>query len=148
MCAQRRLRSAWASLLSAWRKLGSLAIHWVHSEDSDQTGRVPGLIWVFAGRHVILLVLSWGGSYYFRPIYTLSSGRASQYWPLLLVMAVVRLPGRGILWCAFKLLQKILKRFKSCMIKAWNGIFKHSRNLWFLSKHAQLKCCSSCWKLI
>ena len=30
MCTQRRLRSAWASVssLSAWRKLGSLAIHW------------------------------------------------------------------------------------------------------------------------
>ena len=25
------------SSLSAWRKLGSLAIHWVHSENSDQT---------------------------------------------------------------------------------------------------------------
>ena len=49
------------SLLSAWRKLGSLATHWAHSEDSDQTGRMPRLIWVFAGRTVILLVLSWGG---------------------------------------------------------------------------------------
>ena len=69
-CAQRRLRSAWASaqsrsesllsawrklvflalhwahsvwsesLLSAWRKLGFLATHWAHSEDSDQTGRM------------------------------------------------------------------------------------------------------------
>ena len=48
------------SLLSAWRKLGSLATHWAHSEDSDQTGRMPRLIWVFAGRTVILLVLSWG----------------------------------------------------------------------------------------
>ena len=27
------------SLLLAWRNLGSLAIHWAHSEDSDQTGR-------------------------------------------------------------------------------------------------------------
>ena len=27
------------------------------SEDSDQTGRMPRLIWVFAGRTVILLVL-------------------------------------------------------------------------------------------
>ena len=27
------------SSLSAWRKLGSLATHWVHSEDTDQTGR-------------------------------------------------------------------------------------------------------------
>ena len=38
-CAQRRLRSAWASAqtdqssLSAWRKLGSLATHWAHSKD-------------------------------------------------------------------------------------------------------------------
>ena len=52
------------SSLSAWRKLGSLPIHWVHSEDSDQTGQMPRLIWVFAGRTVILLVLSWGGSVY------------------------------------------------------------------------------------
>ena len=29
---------------------------------TDQTGRMPRLIWVFAGRTVILLVLSWGGS--------------------------------------------------------------------------------------
>ena len=29
---------------------------------TDQTGRLPRLIWVFAGRRVILLVLSWGGS--------------------------------------------------------------------------------------
>ena len=38
------------SLLSAWRKLGLLVAHWVHSEDSDQTGRIPRLIWVIAGR--------------------------------------------------------------------------------------------------
>ena len=35
------------SSLSAWRKLRSLATHWAHSEDSDQTGRMPRLIWVF-----------------------------------------------------------------------------------------------------
>ena len=40
------------SSLSAWRSLGSLAILGVHSEDSDQTGRMPRLIWVFAGRTV------------------------------------------------------------------------------------------------
>ena len=56
LCAQRRLRSAWASAqsdqssLSAWRKLGSLATHWAHSEDSDRTGRMPRLIWVFMRR--------------------------------------------------------------------------------------------------
>ena len=68
LCAQRRLRSAWASaqsdpsLLPTWRKLESLATHWVHSEDSDQTGRMPRLIWVFAERTLILLVLSCRGS--------------------------------------------------------------------------------------
>ena len=41
------------SSLSAWRKPGSLAIHLAHSEDSDQSGGMPRLIWVFAGRTVI-----------------------------------------------------------------------------------------------
>ena len=57
------IRPVWSeSSLSAWRKLGSSATHWAHSEDSDQTGRMPRLIcsdqtgrtprliWVFAGR--------------------------------------------------------------------------------------------------
>ena len=44
--------------------------HWVakdpsflyaDSEDSDQTGRMPRLIWVFAGRTLILSVLSCRG---------------------------------------------------------------------------------------
>ena len=50
------------SSLSAWRNLGSLATHWAHSEDSDQTGRMPRLIWVFVGLTLILLVLSCRGS--------------------------------------------------------------------------------------
>ena len=66
MCAQRSLRSAWASAqsdqssLSAWRSIGSLATQWAHSEDSDQTGRMPRLIWVFAGRtgHLVGFVMS------------------------------------------------------------------------------------------
>ena len=58
------IRPVWSeSSLSAWRKLGFLAAHWADSEDSDQIGRMPRLIWVYAGRTVIsLLVLSWGGS--------------------------------------------------------------------------------------
>ena len=57
------IRPVWSeSSLSAWRKLGSLATHWAHSEGSDQTRRMHRLIWVFAGRRVILLVLSRGGS--------------------------------------------------------------------------------------
>ena len=72
MCAQRRLGSAWAaaevqadlSLRCPYkRKLGSLETHWAHSKDSDQTGRMPRLIWVFVGRTLILLVLSCPGSY-------------------------------------------------------------------------------------
>ena len=51
------------SSLSVWRKLGSLVMHWAQSEESDQFGRMSRLIWAFAGRTVILLVLSWGGSH-------------------------------------------------------------------------------------
>ena len=43
------------SSLSAWRKLGSLATHWVHSEDSDQTGRMHTL---FVGFVMLRLILS------------------------------------------------------------------------------------------
>ena len=61
------IRLVWSeSPLSAWRKVGSLATHWAHSEDSDQTGQtgqMPRLIWFFAGPTVVLLVLSWGGSF-------------------------------------------------------------------------------------
>ena len=69
--------SAWASaqsdqsLLSTWRKLGSLATHWVHGEDFDQTGWVHRLIWDFAGCINILLVLSWGSSFSYMPYLTL-----------------------------------------------------------------------------
>ena len=45
------IRQVWSdSSLSAWGKLGSLTTHWTHSEDSDQTGHPPSLIWVFAWR--------------------------------------------------------------------------------------------------
>ena len=58
------IRLVWSeSSLSAWRNLGSLATHWAHSEDSDQIGRMPILIWVFAGRTLILLVLLCRGSF-------------------------------------------------------------------------------------
>ena len=63
VCAQRRLRSAWASLLCAqWVAKNPSFLH-ADSEDSDQTGRMPRLIWVFAGRTAILLVLSCRGSF-------------------------------------------------------------------------------------
>ena len=49
------------SLLSAWGSIGSLATHWAHSEDSDQTARMPRQIWVFAGHtcHFVGFVILW-----------------------------------------------------------------------------------------
>ena len=52
------------SSLSAWRNLRSLATNWAHSEDSDQTGRMPRLIWAFDGRtgHFVGLATHWAHS--------------------------------------------------------------------------------------
>ena len=65
VCAQRRLRSAWASTQSDQSfRCQHEEKAWVFSylisasEDSDQTGQMPRLIWVFPGRTVTLLVLS------------------------------------------------------------------------------------------
>ena len=74
------------TLLSAWRKLGSLATRWAHSEDSDQTGQMPRLIPVFARRTVILLVLSWGGSYTFRE--TLLLRHPTYFWSCWILLHV------------------------------------------------------------
>ena len=58
------IRPVWSeSSLSAWRNHGSLATQKVHSEDSDRTGRMPRLIWVFLVCTATLLVLSWGSSF-------------------------------------------------------------------------------------
>ena len=46
------------------KKLGSKAAHWMNSVYSNQTGWMPRLIRVFAWRISILLVLSWGDSYF------------------------------------------------------------------------------------
>ena len=43
----------------------------VDSEDSDQTGWMPRLLWVFAGRTVTLLVLSCRGSFTIRSLWLL-----------------------------------------------------------------------------
>ena len=60
------IRPVWSesSLCAQWIAKDQSFLH-ADSEDSDQTGRMPRLIWVFAGRTVILLVLSWGGSNWF-----------------------------------------------------------------------------------
>ena len=48
--------------LHAWKKLGSLATHWAHSEDSIRLGGCPGWSESSLGA-LFLLVLSCGGSY-------------------------------------------------------------------------------------
>ena len=56
------IRPVWSeSSLSAWWKVGSLATHKVHSEDSGQPGQMPRLIWVFAGctDHFVGFVVQW-----------------------------------------------------------------------------------------
>ena len=60
------IRPVWSesSLCALWVAKGPRFLH-ADSEDSDQTRRMPRLIWVFAGRTLILLVLSWGGSFLF-----------------------------------------------------------------------------------
>ena len=58
----RQVRSA--SWLSAWRVAKGLSYLHADSEDSDQTGRMPRLIWVCTGRTTTLLVLSCRGSIY------------------------------------------------------------------------------------
>ena len=56
-------RKVWSesSLCAQWVAKDPSFLH-ADSEDSDQTGRMPRLIWVFAGRTTILLVLSRRGS--------------------------------------------------------------------------------------
>ena len=60
------IRPVWSesSLCAQWVAKDPSFLH-ADSEDSDQTGRMPRLIWVFVGRTVILLVLSRGGSFLF-----------------------------------------------------------------------------------
>ena len=50
-----------SSLCAQWVAKGPSFLH-ADSEDFDQTGWMPRLTWVSAGRTVTLLVLSWGGS--------------------------------------------------------------------------------------
>ena len=67
LCAQRRLRSAWAfaqsdqSLRCPHEKIARVLSNPLStSEDSDQSGQMPSLIWVFAGRtcHIVGFVVT------------------------------------------------------------------------------------------
>ena len=54
-----------SSLCAQWVAEDPMFLH-ADSEDSDQTGRMPRLIWVFAGLTATFLVLSCRGSFLFR----------------------------------------------------------------------------------
>ena len=64
--------------LGTWRKLGSLATHWAHSEDWSDWAESPDWSESLLGAHVILLVLSCGGSYVTSPKTTASLGLKSK----------------------------------------------------------------------
>ena len=57
------IRPGWSeSSLSVWRNTGSSVTHWAHSKDSDQTGRMPRLIWVFFAErtcHFVGFIMLW-----------------------------------------------------------------------------------------
>ena len=57
------IRPVWSVFAVHMKKAWVLSYPLSAQRDSDQTGRMPRLIWVFAGRTVILLVLSCRGSY-------------------------------------------------------------------------------------
>ena len=84
------IRPVWSesSLCAQWVAMDPSFLH-ADSEDSDQTGRMPRLIWVFAGHTVILLVLSWGGSnqkWVFWPLS--SSPKERTFWVLNKIVSV------------------------------------------------------------
>ena len=55
-------RPVWSVFAVRMKKAWVLSYPLSASKDSDKTGRLPRLIWVFAGRTLTLLVLSRGGS--------------------------------------------------------------------------------------
>ena len=65
------IRPVWSesSLCAQWVTKDRRFLH-ADSEDSDQTGPMPRLIGVFAGRTLILLVLSCRGSIIVAPVIT------------------------------------------------------------------------------
>ena len=79
-----------SSLWAQWAAKDPSFLH-ADSEDSDQTGRMPRLIWVFAGRTVILLVLSWGGSYLVVQFKLLIAGGSTAILPTACTVALAPL---------------------------------------------------------
>ena len=84
-----------SSLCTQWVAKNPRFLH-ADSEDSDQTGRMPRLIWVFVEGTLILLVLSWGGSNCFTWISQKDESDLAQsqsciltWWSFLLLLSFV-----------------------------------------------------------
>ena len=77
------IRPVWSesSLCAQWVAKDRSFLH-ADSDDSDQTGRMPRLIWVFAGRTTTLLVLSWGGSFWSAVKSKYEKFPSSVIWPI------------------------------------------------------------------
>ena len=81
-----RTRPVWSesSLCAQWVSKDPSFLH-ADSEDSDPTGRMPRLIWVFAGRTTILLVLSCRSSFTHRQSDRHTLLDAVEFWPDLTI---------------------------------------------------------------
>ena len=165
------IRPVWSeSSLSIWRKVGSLATVWsefllcaqwvakdptflhTDSEDSDQTGRMPRLIWVFVGRTTALLVLSWGGSNVFNTAF-ISIGIESKWadsWQnqqndlcargrLRSVWASISVWSESLLCTQWSTLRS-LAYFIECTAKTLIRLRRMPRLIWVFAGHT-----SFCW---
>ena len=75
------IRPVWSeSSLSVWRNLGSLAAHWVHSENSDQTGWMPRLVWSLCLAHRSFCFVMWHLIFFFFTILPAKVGPNIESW--------------------------------------------------------------------
>ena len=105
-------------LCTQWVAKDSSFLH-ADSKDADQTGRMPRLICVFAGRTLILLDFSCRGSFYACSLYLQAWRRSNQKWrryrsynifPIIsLWELLVAMETRVLIWTAPKLASEIFK---------------------------------------
>ena len=108
-----------SSLCTQWVAKDPNFLH-ADSEESDQTGRRPRLIWVFAG-HAILLVLARGGSNYtFILLHTSVEISTSRRWERLMFCF------RTFGFCRFgiNVISSVAYRVISHDINVWNQILQ------------------------
>ena len=125
------IRPAWASAQS---DQSSLYAQWVakdpsflhaDSEDSDQTGWMPRLIWVFAGRTLTLLVLSWGGSFvYFYTEFQMSRAKR-KITKLLSIFHAITVQSYNWEMCSFQYVKSSYQTFNEKIIFCFLLLYKN-----------------------